>query len=278
MGESSDFAVIIGLAPSLGARSPVLWNAALAAHGLDIRMKPLDVQPQNLEDVLTRLQDDAHFIGGVVAAPFKSEVRRILGDSVRPDVDAHGSVNVIARSETNGLRGGNTDGVGAASAIEMRWSDREFPRTVVLGLGGVGRPVAVELRRRTNVVAVSRHQKDDTWCYRHGLRWCEWAERMTVLRDADLVINCTSLGDNFHPGDSPLTLSETECLKSDVCVFDVVYQPARSVFLQRATRCGLETLNGLSMNLLQAEAAFGFVFPHLEAQVTRRAMRSVGSS
>ena len=68
-GRRARYAAIIGASPSKGARSPVLWNAAFDAHGIDAEMVPMDVAPEHLEEVTTALRRDTRFLGGAVAAP-----------------------------------------------------------------------------------------------------------------------------------------------------------------------------------------------------------------
>ena len=48
LDDGKKFAAIIGLNPSNGARSPLLWNAAYSYYNVDTRMFPLDVTSNNL--------------------------------------------------------------------------------------------------------------------------------------------------------------------------------------------------------------------------------------
>ena len=41
------FSVILGINPSKGARSPLLWNKVYEREGKNIKMVPLDVRPEN---------------------------------------------------------------------------------------------------------------------------------------------------------------------------------------------------------------------------------------
>ena len=77
-GSSLDkFAVIIGSNPSKTARSPLLWNSAFKAHGLNMRMLPMDIE-KNLEKVIDVLSNSKKFIGGSVTIPFKNDLSNIL--------------------------------------------------------------------------------------------------------------------------------------------------------------------------------------------------------
>ena len=271
-GRRARYAGIIGVSPSKGARSPVLWNAAFDAHGIDAEMVPMDVAPEHLAEVIAALQRDARFLGGAVAAPYKARVCELLGDDVDDDVGAHGSVNALHRDARGRLVGGNTDGVGAVRAIAGRWPTLCAARALVLGLGGVGRPIAAALARRGPVVATSRNATDRAWCEERGIAWVVWDDRTATLGTVGLVVNCTSLGDARHKGRSPLAAGALGATKAGTCVYDVIYQPATTALLESARGRGLETCNGETMNLIQAECAFAVACPSADATLTHRAM------
>ena len=271
-GRRARYAAIIGASPSKGARSPVLWNAAFDAHGIDAEMVPMDVGPEHLEGVIAALRRDTRFLGGAVAAPYKARVCELLGDDVDDDVRVHGSVNALHRDARGRLVGGNTDGVGAAGAIAARWPTLGAARALVLGLGGVGRPVAAALARRGPVVATSRRATDRAWCEARGIAWVAWDDRAAVLGTVGLVVNCTSLGDARHEGRSPLDAGMLGAAAAGTCVYDVIYQPAMTALLESARGRGLETCNGETMNLIQAECAFAVACPSADATLTHRAM------
>ena len=62
--DGNKFAAIIGLNPSNGARSPLLWNAAYSYYNDDTRMLPIDVTANNLAKLLYELERNVDFIGG----------------------------------------------------------------------------------------------------------------------------------------------------------------------------------------------------------------------
>ena len=272
LGVHARYAGIIGISPSKGARSPALWNAAFGVHGIDAEMLPMDVAPERLNDVVVALRDDASFLGGAVAAPYKGRVRELLGDDVDPDVRLHGSVNALYRDARGRLIGANTDGAGAARAIAERWPSADQGRIAVLGLGGVGRPVAVALAAGGAVAAASRSESDRAWCEAHAMTWVPWSERRSAVAGADLIVNCTSLGDARHDGESPLDVADLSVGGSATRVYDVIYQPAETPLLAAAAGRGLATCNGETMNLFQAELAFAKAFPDADPELTHRAM------
>jgi shikimate dehydrogenase len=112
---TAKYAAILGLAPSKGARSPTLWNAAFAAAGLDAVMCPFDVTEANLAGLVAALKADPRYIGGSVAMPHKQGLVPLL-DRLEPEAERIGAVNAIYR-DGDDLVGANTDGAGAGRGL-----------------------------------------------------------------------------------------------------------------------------------------------------------------
>ena len=74
----------------------------------------------------------------------------------------------------------------------------------------------------------------------------------TRMRDADVLVNATSLG---MVGQPPLEI-DLASLKADAIVYDVVYVPLETALLKAAQARGLRAVDGLGMLLHQA--VFGF--------------------
>ena len=79
------YSLIIGLSPSKGARSPLLWNRAFKKYNIDCLMTPLDISTaEDLKENLQRLIKDNFFMGGSVTFPYKELVAEILFDNLAP--------------------------------------------------------------------------------------------------------------------------------------------------------------------------------------------------
>ena len=94
--ETPVYAAILGLTPSKGARSPLLWGAAFTAAGIDAVMHPMDVRPDNLATVVAGLKADPRYLGGAVAVPHKQTIGAML-DRLEPEAAKIGAVNSIYR-------------------------------------------------------------------------------------------------------------------------------------------------------------------------------------
>jgi shikimate dehydrogenase len=106
--------VLIG-SPVAHSLSPRMQNAAFAERGLDWRYEGLDVRPEELDDVVGRLE-----LGANVTAPYKRDIARIVGSKL-PSVNA-----LVVRDE--GVEAFSTD----AAILE----GLQFDRAAIIGDGG----------------------------------------------------------------------------------------------------------------------------------------------
>ena len=78
-----------------------------------------------------------------------------------------------------------------------------------------------------------------------------WEKRISV--QADIVVNCTSVGMFPHTDGSPFP---TEALKPGTIVFDTVYNPKWTRLLTEASERGCSVVAGREMFVLQAAGQF----------------------
>lgn len=272
------YAAILGASPSKGARSPVLWNAAFRAAGIDAVMHPMDVTAADLPAVVAALKADPRFVGGAVAVPHKQALVALL-DRVEPEAARIGAVNAIYRDGA-ALVGANTDGAGALSQIEELVGGAHAlltRRALVLGLGGAGLAVAAFLAGRVTELTVANrtHATADAVAARLGVLVAGWPVGADVLSKIDLVVNATSIGHKDGPAGTPVDDAALAVLPASAVVYDVIYQPDVTPLLASAAARHLATRNGLGMNLDQAVIAFGKAVPGaLDKDAIRAAMRA----
>ncbi len=275
------YAAIIGETPSKGARSPLLWNAAFKAHGLDQSMIPLDVNKKNIIQLLDELNDDKKFIGGAVAVPYKETIAQWLGEKTTPEAKKIGAVNCLFRGDDGQLMGTNTDGEAARITYEDKFGSLNGKSIVILGAGGAGKAVIAYFKavsENGNITVISRAQKDKEYATKIGVKWSPWGKLDNSLAIADVLVNCTSIGFEKQENESPLNDKQLENLSKTVCVFDIIYQPEESVLLNKARKRGIATLNGLKMNLEQAIIAYKYTAQEPKGViVTRSAMENAGA-
>ncbi|MGA1419954.1 MAG: shikimate dehydrogenase family protein [Ilumatobacteraceae bacterium] len=255
----SRLAFIVGSNPSKGARSPKLWGAAFAALGLDGAMFPLDVTADKIGALLSILEADKRVVGVAVAAPYKADFAALLGDRLSAAAKHCGSVNLLSRDSRGRLHGSNTDGIGAVESLREVLPNFAETQVLVLGCGGTGRAVIATLvsdMKPANVTVAVRGTKHTKWLAGLGVAMCDADLRGINLGQFGVVVNCTTVGWGDQVTSSPLSRDQISALRADCTVFDVVYQPDPTLLLEYAQQCGLQTLSGTRMNLLQAVIAF----------------------
>lgn len=275
--DDRDFAAILGASPSRGARSPLLWNAAFAAHGLDARMLPFDVTAARLEALLEALDANPRFLGGAVTMPHKEAVARWLGERATAEARAIGAVNCLYRASHGRLEGTNTDGEGALLSFESCFGPLRDKTVLILGAGGAGKAVSAFFRRAVGpggrARISSRSRAAHALAARLQTEALEWNEIDRALAESDVLVNCTSVGTADQTGRSPVSAEQLAQLPDHAAVFDIIYQPSPSALLALARARGLRTLDGTAMNLEQAVLAYGYAASApLGATATRAAM------
>jgi shikimate dehydrogenase len=79
-------------------------------------------------------------------------------------------------------------------------------------------------------------------------------KKPALLAESLLIINTTPLG--MHPNTDNMPPIDYEHIGSDHYVYDLIYNPARTLFLQKAEMRGATIKNGLEMLHVQAEKSW----------------------
>lgn len=274
--DTPHYAAILGASPSKGARSPLLWNAAFQAAGMDAVMHPMDATPDTMLSLLAALKADPRYIGGAVAVPFKQTIGPML-DRLEPEAARIGAVNAIYRDGEE-LVGANTDGAGALSQIEELVGGPEPLRrrhALLIGVGGAGIAVAAYLAARTASLTLAN--RDYARAEAAAVKLTAEAIRSPLrpedLERVELLVNCTTVGYQDGPAGSPVDDAALAALPEGAAVYDIIYQPRQTPLLKAAAARGLVTRDGLGMNLDQAVIAWMKANPgRLDMAAVRTAM------
>lgn len=184
-----------------------------------------------------------------VTIPHKQAVLPYL-DRLDASAQKVGAVNVI-RLEADGSRTGfNSDYYGFRQSL-VNWLTSlgrpvEGLRALVLGTGGASKAVVAAL---TDVGVphryVSRTKTADNFTY---------GELGDIISDYPLLINCSPVGTYPRVDEAP-TLPYNQ-LTDRHLLYDLVYNPAETRFMQLGRERGAAVLNGYLMLVLQAEKAW----------------------
>lgn len=189
---------------------------------------------------------DPELCGLNVTIPYKEDVLPFLHNKDKV-VAEMGACNCI-RIERGILTGFNTDVIGfERSFVEKLLKTDE--RALILGTGGSSKAVAWVMKK-LNIPfhIVSRKKSADV-----NMLTYEDLNR-EIIQEHRLIINTTPLG--MTPHIESLPLIPYEYVGPDHYLFDLVYNPAKTSFLQRAEAAGARTKNGADMLAIQAEASW----------------------
>lgn len=197
-------------------------------------------------DELPAVLADPELFGLNVTIPYKEQVLSLL-DERSPVVAAIGACNCI-KIENGILTGHNTDVVGFEQSLLPKLGSHHR-QALVLGTGGAAKAVEYVLGRLGIAYRlVTRRPRAGTSDL--GYEQVDAA----VMGSHTLVVNTTPLGMYPKVEDSPAL--PYEAVGNQHYFFDLVYNPARTLFLRRAEERGAVVENGHAMLLLQAEESW----------------------
>ncbi|HWI99338.1 MAG TPA: shikimate dehydrogenase [Burkholderiales bacterium] len=239
--------------PIAHSRSPMIHGYWLRTLGIEGAYELKDLMPEQFPGFVGELGKNG-YVGGNVTAPHKEAAYRAV--SARDAAsEAVGAVNTLWL-ENGRLMGGNSDVHGFIANLDDRAPGWNVPgcNVVILGAGGASRSAVYAFRQRgieVHVVnrTVARAQE---LAQRFGASAHRWNDLAKLLSQADVLVNCTSLG---MQGKDPLQIDLGPLRKSAV-VYDIVYVPLETPLLAQAKKRGHRTVDGLGMLLQQA--GFGF--------------------
>ncbi len=201
------------------------------------------------------------FRGANVTIPHKSAIMKFL-DAVDSDAMIIGAVNTLV-NDGGMITGYNTDVTGFLKSLQQAKFLPEDCNAVMLGAGGAARAILWGLcKRRAGYVTIGvRNVKkakvlENDFCVYGNVEVLDWQsdEFKETLQTADILINTTPLG--MYPAVDEMPPIDLKLLPEGALVYDIVYNPAKTKFLQTAESLGYQTLNGLNMLLLQGEEAY----------------------
>lgn len=189
-----------------------------------------------------------------VTIPHKESVIPYL-DELDAAAREIGAVNVIRIADRK-LKGFNTDVFGFEKSLTEFLPD-PLPadlKALVLGTGGASKAVAFVLKKLSIPFRlVSRQARQGVWRYQEITP--------ALLAGIRLVVNTSPAGMYPNVDDGPEL--PYEAASEQHWFFDLVYNPAETLFLKKAAAQGAQTCNGLKMLHLQAERAWEIWNEHL---------------
>lgn len=203
---------------------------------------------KSADELPALIKDNENLRGLNVTIPFKKSVISFL-DELHSSAKECGAVNTIKVERSNNsvrLIGYNTDG----PAFYVTLSPLLKPshkKALILGTGGAATAVnAVFNMMELPSVMISRNKEKGFPVY------ADITER--VMREYTIIVNCTPVG--MYPDQSSFPELPYHCFSEAHIAYDLIYNPAETLFMKKAASLGAVVKNGLDMLHRQAELAW----------------------
>jgi shikimate dehydrogenase len=207
-------------------------NSRFKNEGIDAHYELIDLP--DIAEFPTLIQS-GKYDGFNVTIPHKRAIIPYL-DSLSPEATAIEAVNVI-QITNNKLIGHNTDIIGFHETLTPLLKPYHT-HAVILGTGGASQAVQYVLHQLNIPFRLITHNELDT---------------NTITQLAPIIINTTPLG--MHPNTNTIPNIDYSQITPNHLIYDLVYNPTETRFLQLAKQQGATTQNGLAMLHRQADAA-----------------------
>lgn len=196
---------------------------------------------QALESILVQYPD---LCGFNVTIPYKKDVLVYLSSSTIA-VQQMGACNCVKITDRK-LVGYNTDVVGFQQSL-LPYLKPQHLQALILGTGGASAAVAYVLNQLKIPFKYVSRKKSDL-----SITYDDVDER--VMTSHQLIINTTPLG--MHPSVNECPALPYEFMNETHHCFDLIYNPAETMFLQKAKASGASIQNGAEMLVIQAEESW----------------------
>ena len=242
--------------------SAAIQKAGFESLSLDGSYDVLETPPEDLISRIKFLKSN-DYAGFNVTIPLKVPMSLFL-DDIDDYANIAGCVNTVKIMPDKTFIGYNTDIYGFKMAIP---NDINLTGKLasILGTGGAARAAVVGLAERgikeidlyTRNIINSRQTLDYMRTKFPEIIFNVYQiQNIRSLKDTAIVVNATPIGmKGFMANEMPLECKDLDNLNSETIVYDIVYNPIRTVLLNEAQKRGLRIISGLDMLIYQAQRA-----------------------
>ena len=242
--------------------SSVIHTAGFKNLGIDATYETLETNPEDLVNRIKFLKN-GNYKGFNVTIPLKLPIALFV-DEVDKSADIASAINTVVINSDRTLKGYNTDVIGFRKAIPSEF--KLYGKTAgILGTGGASRAASVALAE-SGVKEIRFYTRNIP----NSLELLNYMRRVfpnvtfeayqiEYIRDlsmVDILVNTTPIGMLGRSADmTPVERPQLATLPEDALVYDVIYNPRKTIFLKLAEELGYKTVNGVDMFIGQAVAA-----------------------
>jgi shikimate dehydrogenase len=214
-----------------------------------IKAEYLNFEIRDISLLPAVIKEHPGLIGFNVTIPYKQSIIPYL-DSCDPDVAAIKAVNTVKIDRSSGniqLKGYNTDLIGFRDSI-VPLLKSHHRKALVLGTGGASKAIVAVLTDLSIATQLVSREA------RAGISISYAQLTKEIMEEYRVVVNATPLG--TYPKSEGFPAIPYEFLGKNHLLFDLVYNPPVTQFLQKGAGKGATIKNGEEMLKLQALAAW----------------------
>ena len=223
------------------------FTEKFAREGIDAEY--LNFELPSIEGYLDLLRAHPNLRGHNVTIPYKQQIIPYL-DQLSPEAASIGAVNVVKITADGRRIGYNSDVIGFTESIRPLLKPYH-KRALILGTGGASKAVYYGLKEKLGM--------EEVWFVsrKPALGLFTYSDLTPdIINEYPVIINCTPCGMYPHVDESPALPYEAMTPRN--LLYDLVYNPKTTQFMQRGAARGAVVKNGLEMLLLQAKASWDF--------------------
>lgn len=242
--------------------SAVIQKAGFESIGESGTYEILETPPDTLIDRVKYLKIN-DYDGFNVTIPLKVPISLFL-DEIDETANMAGCANTIKINPDKSFKGYNTDIYGFWAALPKN-ADLKNKVGGIIGTGGASRAATIGLIQAgvTEINYYSRNIINSAEMINSmrdlfpDIKFNSYQIQMIRdLSDLAILVNCTPVGMRGNSMDqSPVSKLDILKMNKDAIVYDVIYNPTKTLLLQYAEECGLKTVNGLDMLIHQGAKA-----------------------
>lgn len=204
---------------------------------------------EDINSIHSIISSDSNIKGLNVTIPYKEQVIRFLDelDETAKEIGAVNVIKIIEKGNKTFLKGYNSDLIGFQNSIEPMIDPSVHTKALILGTGGASKAVEYGLRKLGIASKyVSRALAEGVFTYTDLT-----AE---IFSEYKVIVNASPVG--TFPNVNACPNIPYEYLTDSHLLYDLVYNPPVTKFLELGAKHGAKIKNGAEMLALQAIAAW----------------------
>ncbi len=247
--------------------SPKMHNLSFQALDLDYVYLAFDIGQSDFKKSVEGLKEIG-ILGYNVTMPYKVRIVEMM-DELSPASQLAQACNTVVIRDGR-MIGHTTDGAGFMRSVADYGHDIIGKKMSILGAGGAAtsiisqasldgvKEIDIFRRKRPEVwektIAFAQKVMEGTDCKVNVYDFADVEQMRVSFAESAILVNATSVG--MAPEADTCPISDASLLHPELVVYDIVYNPRKTMLYEMAKAAGCPAYNGLSMMLFQGAASF----------------------